>query len=690
MLPRSSSSMQDKTFRSADREVVGGGSLMASYSGQPENKITRSNLVDQLREYQIRSKHDWASMSFFSSTSNPSYSRSNVYALKLEFNKSSRLPATVKAVRGFLGLTGYYRWFVRNYGILARPLTTLTKKDGFQWTDIESAAFEMLKQALVTAPVLRLPDFSIPFTVECDASSEGVGAILIQDDHPIAYFSKGFALSTRFKSAYDRELLALVLDVQKWNHYLLGRHFFIRTDHFTLKYLLEQRVTTSEKQRLLLKLMPYDFTIINRSGKENRGADALSRRPRQADLLTLAAAPFCSDIMDIYAGLGMDPYTKDIMASLATDPNSVPGFTMVGQSLLYKGHLVVPDHLDLRARILHEAHSTPMAGHGGFLKTMKKISSHFYWPKLAADVRLFVQNCQVCQRNKYETLSPAWLLQPLPIPEQIWEDLSMDFIVGLPPSNRMDTIPVVIDRLSKYAHFLPLSHPFTAKTVATIFCKEIEYSYNTGFHSATRSTPFNVVFGRDPPALHPYVSDETKNADLEAQLIDQDDMLKLLKINLSKAQSLAYELELPPTSRIHPVFHISLLKPAKSVVPPPQPAPLPLTRDWEYDVQPASVAAHRWVLEAGQPVLELLIHWQNRPIEEATWECYDLLKNQFPTFRLADKSSFGEGSIVTNNTPVRVYQRRNRKKTEQAQIQLLDQLKIATGLIVDPLSHTSG
>ncbi|KAD4384176.1 hypothetical protein E3N88_24344 [Mikania micrantha] len=166
-----------------------------------------------------------------------------------------------------------------------------------------------------------------------------------------------------------------------------------------------------------------------------------------------------------------------------------------------------------------------------------------------------------------------------------------------------------------------------------------EYSYNTGFHSATRTTPFNVVYGRDPPALHPYVSGETKNADLEAQLIDRDDMLKLLKINLSKAQSRMraqadshrrdVSFQLPSTSRIHPVFHISLLKPAKGVVPPPQPAPLPLTRDWEYDVQPASVAAHRWVLEAGQPVLELLIHWQNRPTEEATWECYDLLKNQF-------------------------------------------------------------
>ncbi|KAK1412796.1 hypothetical protein QVD17_34309 [Tagetes erecta] len=132
------------------------------------------------------------------------------------------------------------------------------------------------REALITAPVLRLPDFSKPFTVECDASSDGLGAILIQEDHTIAYFSKGLSSNNQLKSAYDRELLALVSAVQKWSHYLLGRHFLIRTDHYTLKFLLEQRVTTIEQQRLLLKLMPYDFSIIFRSGKENRGADSLS------------------------------------------------------------------------------------------------------------------------------------------------------------------------------------------------------------------------------------------------------------------------------------------------------------------------------------------------------------------------------------------------------------------------------
>ncbi|XP_021974781.1 uncharacterized mitochondrial protein AtMg00860-like [Helianthus annuus] len=95
------------------------------------------------------------------------------------------LPVNVKAIRGFLGLTGYYRRFVRNYGIIARPLTAFTKKEGFKWSQEAAAAFEKLKQALISAPVLRLPDFHAPFMVECDASSDGVGAILIQHEHPV-------------------------------------------------------------------------------------------------------------------------------------------------------------------------------------------------------------------------------------------------------------------------------------------------------------------------------------------------------------------------------------------------------------------------------------------------------------------------------------------------------------------------
>ncbi|GKB53742.1 transposon ty3-G gag-pol polyprotein, partial [Tanacetum coccineum] len=336
----------------------------------------------------------------------------------------------------------------------------------------------------MSTPVLRLLDFPKDFTVECDASSEGVEAILSQEDHPIAYFCKGFSLNNHFKSAYDRELLALVLDVQQWSHYLLCRQFFILTDHYTLKFLLEQCITTTEQQRILLKLMSCDFFITYRAGKENIGADALSRRPHSGDLFTLSV-PYCLEVADIKDGLQDDRYTTNIINQLISEP-------------------------------------------------------------------------------------------------------------------------------------------------------------------------------MDPPSLTPYVTGETKNADLKHQLIKRDDMLKLLRSNLVKAQDqmrnqantkrcevfygpyrilrevglVSYKLELPPNARIHPVFHISMLKPALGSFPSNPTPHLPITKDWEVDLQPISVLANRWVIEGGQPVLELLILWCHRPAEEATWGNYDLLTTNLKIFTL--------------------------------------------------------
>lgn len=149
------------------------------------------------------------------------------------------IPKNVKGVRGFLGLTGYYRKFIVNYGIIAKPLTKLTK-ERIQWNSNALAAFETLKKTVTTAPVLALPNFQIPFEVECDASGKGVGAVLMQQRHPIAFFSKAFSKSSMSKSVYEKELLALVLVVQHWRQYLLGRKFTIYTDQKSLKHLLEQ------------------------------------------------------------------------------------------------------------------------------------------------------------------------------------------------------------------------------------------------------------------------------------------------------------------------------------------------------------------------------------------------------------------------------------------------------------------
>nr|GEZ61981.1 hypothetical protein [Tanacetum cinerariifolium] len=300
--------------------------------------------------------------------------------------------------------------------------------DGFIWSEAALKAFNKLKQALLCTPILRLPDFSKNFVVECDASSDGMGAILSQDDHPVAYLK----------------------------------------------------------------------------------------------------------VAEIKSGLQTDPYTSDIIQKLLSpDSSSVSDFSFVDQFLFYKHRLVIPNISNLKVRLLEEAHDTP-----------------------------------------------SGLLQPLPVPTRIWEDISMDFMVGLPPSGRFDTILVVVDRLSKYAHFICLSHPFTTKVVASVFCKEIARLH--GF-------PLSIVCDRDVVFLghfwqelfrltqtklqlstsyHPQTDGQTKviNRGLEVYLrcfaheqpvkwssylpwveysyntsyhtstVDRDDMLILIRHNLHKVQ----------------------------------------------------------------------------------------------------------------------------------------------------------
>ena len=140
------------------------------------------------------------------------------------------IPKDIKSLRGFLGLTGYYRKFAKGYGQIVAPLTTLFKKDSFCWSKEAELAFHQLKDAMVHPPVLALPNFDQPFMVECDAFGRGIGVVLMQNGRPIAYHSQALKGKKLALSTYEKELLTLVITVKRWRAYLVGRPFTIKTN----------------------------------------------------------------------------------------------------------------------------------------------------------------------------------------------------------------------------------------------------------------------------------------------------------------------------------------------------------------------------------------------------------------------------------------------------------------------------
>jgi len=197
---------------------------------------------------------------------------------KIEAMLNWPVPKNLKSLRVFLGLTGYYRKFVKGYGGITAPLTNLLRKDAFKWGEKAELAFNSLKQAMTTPPVLGMPDFTKTFIIECDASGEGIGAVLMQAGQPLAYLSQGLKGRSLDFSTYEKELLPLVMAVRKLRHYLLGYSFKVRTDQQALKYLLEQRVGTPAQQKLVSKLLGFDFIVEYKKERENKAANALSRK----------------------------------------------------------------------------------------------------------------------------------------------------------------------------------------------------------------------------------------------------------------------------------------------------------------------------------------------------------------------------------------------------------------------------
>ena len=373
----------------------------------------------------------------------------------------------VHDVRQFLGLASWYRRFIRDFAAISTPISELQRKDvPWSWGPAQEEAFNAIKKALTTAPVLMIPNVEEEFYVHADASDYATGAVLLQRDskdlRPVAYESKKLSDAERRYATHDRELLAIVHALHAWRCYLHRRHFTILSDHRALRYLHTQPTLNDRQARWLSEMADYSFDIQHVAGKDNVAADALSRRPdhRVSALSTWAPEP-------TFVAMFTEHYETEEL-------EQHPAYFQEGEFWYTERdgarRIVVPDNADLKQRLLFEHHDAAISGHLGVEKTLESISRTYFWTGLRASVKAYVDGCDMCQRTKPSNQRPAGLLQPLPTPTRRWEQVTMDLIVQLPVTkDGHDAIIVFVDRLSKMALIRPTTTTVTAPEAAAIF-----------------------------------------------------------------------------------------------------------------------------------------------------------------------------------------------------------------------------
>ncbi|KAJ3651676.1 hypothetical protein Zmor_017700 [Zophobas morio] len=400
-------------------------------------------------------------------------------------------PKSAKEIKAFLGLCGFYRKFVPKFAALAKPLTTLTKKDtNFEWKEEQQLAFDQLRTALMNPPILKYPDFTRPFILVTDASGIAVSAILAQKytiEHPISYASRILKDAETRYSTIERELLAIVWAVKHFKAYLIGKPFTIYTDHRPLKYLFSVKDPNSRLARWAMCLMEFDFEIEYRPGKRNH-VDSFTRldyssilMEEEIEVKTITTKlPYCEPVInnmdeiknyqkndhDVQRGLKTGEYYLD-QDGVCHKPR---------EELQRHEPIVIPR--PLRYRIIQLHHDTPWTAHGGAKKTTKLIQQNFFWKGMTTDVKKYCQGCHSCNLRKHQP-KPSPDMQKMPVPCGIWGLVSLDIVGPLhitTTGNRY--ILTCMDYLTRYPECIPLPD-MKAKTIARAFVTNIVLRHGT-------------------------------------------------------------------------------------------------------------------------------------------------------------------------------------------------------------------
>lgn len=357
-------------------------------------------------------------------------------------------PHSIHDVRSFHGLATFYRRFIRHFSSIVAPITDCIKQGRFHWGPEQDQSFALIKDKFSTAPVLAFPDFTKVLEVECDASMLGIGAVLIQEGRPLEYFSEKLNKARQKWSTYEQELFSVVPALKHWEHFLLQNDFVLHSDHRALKFMNFQKTPSRMHARWILFLQRFTFVFRHRSGHQNKVADALSCRT--ALLVTLRTKILGFELLpELYA---TDEDFHSIWAKCLNHERA--GDYHIQQGFLFKGNQLCIPRTFLREYIIQDIHGSGLFGHFGCDKTIFAVEEQYFWPHLCRDIARFVERCYVCQTSK-GTSQNIVLYTPLPIPETIWEDLTMDFIVGLPRTARnVDSVFGIVDRFSKMSHFI--------------------------------------------------------------------------------------------------------------------------------------------------------------------------------------------------------------------------------------------
>ncbi|GKD76864.1 putative reverse transcriptase domain-containing protein, partial [Tanacetum coccineum] len=364
---------------------------------------------------------------------------------KIESIKDWASPKSATEIRQFLGLADYYRRFIEGFSKIAKSMTKLTQQNvKFDWGEKEEAAFQLIKQKL-------------------------------------SYASRQLKIHEKNYTTHDLELGAVVFALKMWRHYLYGTRCTVFTDHKSLQHILDQKELNMRQRRWLELLSDYDCDIRYHPGKANVVADALSRKERSKPLRVRALVMTIGlnlpkQILEAQTeALKPENLTaEDVGGMLRQDLTKERLKPRADGTLCLDNRSWLPCYGDLRTLVMHESHKSKYSIHPGSDKMYQDLKQMYWWPNMKANIATYVSKCLTCAKVKAEHQKPFGLLVQPEIPEWKWEKITMDFVTKLPKTaNGYDTIWVIVDRLTKSAHFLPMRENDPMEKLMKLYIKEV-------------------------------------------------------------------------------------------------------------------------------------------------------------------------------------------------------------------------